>query len=357
MSEESTPIPADLQVAAVETETTTIALKRPARLRAPKAAPIETDATARLAAEPAIEAAPAVAPASPEPIAPLEPVARIADSGPATTLAAADPARPAEPAPSRLSKLLASWRATMGDALTPPTLARYGAYAGAAIIALGAGWTGAHFLNATSRNASASVAFAAQTDARLEKLSEDIRLLRESVATLAKPARSPENLKPLNDRIAALAESIDRFRADQSGKISALAASIERAEKADKENSARVAQIVERLDRSDRAAPATTGSIPAPSAQAALSPPNPPPRPDAERPNVTAIEQKPAPKQIEGWALRDIYDGMALIENRRVGLVEVQPGQMVRGLGRIERIERRAGRWVVVTDQGVIAAN
>ena len=52
-----------------------------------------------------------------------------------------------------------------------------------------------------------------------------------------------------------------------------------------------------------------------------------------------------------------MYDGVALIENRRLGMLEVAPGQTVRGLGRIEKFEKRGKQWVVVTEQGFIAAN
>ena len=51
--------------------------------------------------------------------------------------------------------------------------------------------------------------------------------------------------------------------------------------------------------------------------------------------------------------LRRVYDGAALIESRD-GIIEVEPGIIAPGLGRIEAIKRQDGRWVVVTARGLI---
>ncbi len=55
----------------------------------------------------------------------------------------------------------------------------------------------------------------------------------------------------------------------------------------------------------------------------------------------------------EGWILRDVQRGTALIEGR-MGLIEVDQGDVVPGLGRIEAIRKQDGRWVVVTSKGLI---
>ncbi|MBA1154820.1 hypothetical protein [Microvirga mediterraneensis] len=70
-------------------------------------------------------------------------------------------------------------------------------------------------------------------------------------------------------------------------------------------------------------------------------------------------EEAPAPKPVksepvDGWVLREVYDGAALVENRSRRLYEVMPGGTLPGVGRIEAIERRGARWVVVTDKGFI---
>jgi hypothetical protein len=58
---------------------------------------------------------------------------------------------------------------------------------------------------------------------------------------------------------------------------------------------------------------------------------------------------------VEGWVLRDVANGGALIEGRR-GIFEVYAGDPVPGLGRIDAIRRQDGRWVVVTSRGLIVA-
>src|SRR6266508_5199249 len=59
------------------------------------------------------------------------------------------------------------------------------------------------------------------------------------------------------------------------------------------------------------------------------------------------------PGAVEGWILRDVQRGTALIEGR-MGLIEVDQGDVVPGLGRIEAIRKQDGRWVVVTSKGLI---
>jgi hypothetical protein len=58
---------------------------------------------------------------------------------------------------------------------------------------------------------------------------------------------------------------------------------------------------------------------------------------------------------LEGWVLRDVDRGSALIGNRR-GVYEVYAGDFIPGLGRIDAIRRQDGRWVVVTSRGLIVA-
>jgi hypothetical protein len=57
---------------------------------------------------------------------------------------------------------------------------------------------------------------------------------------------------------------------------------------------------------------------------------------------------------VEGWVLHEVHNGTALIESRNGRLVEVAQGEMVPGVGRVEAIERRGKRWVVVTPKGAI---
>jgi hypothetical protein len=58
---------------------------------------------------------------------------------------------------------------------------------------------------------------------------------------------------------------------------------------------------------------------------------------------------------VEGWVLRNVYGGSALVEGRP-GLIQVMPGDSLPGVGRVETIKREGGRWVVVTTRGLIVA-
>lgn len=54
-----------------------------------------------------------------------------------------------------------------------------------------------------------------------------------------------------------------------------------------------------------------------------------------------------------GYVLRDVYRGVALIETRS-GLKVIAPGDRLPGAGRVIRIEKNGGGWVVVTSNGII---
>jgi hypothetical protein len=127
--------------------------------------------------------------------------------------------------------------------------------------------------------------------------------------------------------------------------------------------SAQYTKLVERLDRaehaqtvaskSDAAFPKeaikeaikeTTGSV-TPPASAAAAPLSPAPVPASGTP-PTAI--------VPGWAVRDVYRGVAMLQSRMGGMVEVEAGDVLPNLGRIEAIRRQDGRWVVITSRGMI---
>ena len=59
------------------------------------------------------------------------------------------------------------------------------------------------------------------------------------------------------------------------------------------------------------------------------------------------------PGIVSGWGLYQVRHGIALIEGRD-GIIEVEPGDMLPGLGRVEAIRKQDGRWVVVTQRGLI---
>ena len=73
------------------------------------------------------------------------------------------------------------------------------------------------------------------------------------------------------------------------------------------------------------------------------------------QPQAVAVRDT-RPPVLEGWVVRSVYNGAALIQGRLGGVMEVEPGDNLPGLGRVENIRRQDGRWVVVTSRGVIVS-
>ena len=60
------------------------------------------------------------------------------------------------------------------------------------------------------------------------------------------------------------------------------------------------------------------------------------------------------PTTIEGWTLREVVNGTAVIEGPN-GVWKVTPGQTVPGVGRVDSIVRWGNRLVVATSRGLIS--
>jgi hypothetical protein len=131
---------------------------------------------------------------------------------------------------------------------------------------------------------------------------------------------------------------------------------LDKVEKAQAEPAAKLAKLSDAVEKL-RAAPAAsvaavpaaakevTGSI-APPATAAVAAPVPLPVP---KPEVARLPT------VDGWVLREVAHGVALIEGRQ-GIFEVYAGDPVPGLGRVDAIRKQDGRWVVVTSKGLVVA-
>jgi hypothetical protein len=154
----------------------------------------------------------------------------------------------------------------------------------------------------------------------------------------------------LESEVATLKTGIDRSAKSEAGQFAKVNDRLDKVEKAHAESAAKLTKLNETLDRqrvssASVAAPAAaatnvTGSIPTVA--------TPVPLPAAK----PAIARLPA---VEGWVLRDVANGGALIEGRG-GIYEVYAGDPVPGLGRVDAIRRQDGRWVVVTSRGLVVA-
>jgi hypothetical protein len=152
--------------------------------------------------------------------------------------------------------------------------------------------------------------------------------------------------------IVALKAGVEHTSKVATGQFNKTSDRLDKVEKAQAEPAAKLAKLSEAVDKL-RAAPApvaaaapapareVTGSVSQPATVAAAAPV--PPKPDVGR----------LPR-VEGWVLRDVANGGALIEGRQ-GVFEVYAGDPVPGLGRVDAIRRQDGKWVVVTSKGLIS--
>ena len=143
-----------------------------------------------------------------------------------------------------------------------------------------------------------------------------------------------ENVVQARVELAALKLSIDSANRNTAAQLSRISERIDRVERIQAEPAAKLTKAVdtlERLSRGEASSKDVTGSLASP----------------ASGPN----QSKPA--AVEGWVVRDVYRGTALIEGR-MGVIEVDQGDVVPGLGRVDAIRKQDGRWVVVTPKGLI---
>ena len=144
----------------------------------------------------------------------------------------------------------------------------------------------------------------------------------------------------LRTEMAALKTSVDATNRNVTSQLGKLA---ERIDRAQSELAARPTKTSDSLERHPDtvAAKDTTGSIAPPPLTSAA------PMPPAVLP--------PAPI-VPGWVLRDVYRGNAILQGRMGAMVEVAPGDVLPGLGRIDSIRRQDGHWVVFTSHGMITS-
>jgi hypothetical protein len=135
-------------------------------------------------------------------------------------------------------------------------------------------------------------------------------------------------------KIAKMSEALDKLRAAQASVPASAAGGVSVAAKDTKET------------RESREATGSVTTNVATASPTASIPPTP------AAPPKTEIARLP---KVEGWVLRDVSRGGALIEGRQ-GLYEVYAGDPVPGLGRVDAIRKQDGRWVVVTTRGLVVA-
>ena len=144
-----------------------------------------------------------------------------------------------------------------------------------------------------------------------------------------------ENVVQARVELAALKLSIDSANRNTGAQLTRISERIDRVERGQAEPAAKLTKALdtlERLSRGEAASKDVTGSVVA---------------------SASGLNQPAKPAAVEGWVVRDVYRGTALIEGR-MGVIEVDQGDVVPGLGRVDAIRKQDGRWVVVTPKGLI---
>ena len=174
---------------------------------------------------------------------------------------------------------------------------------------------------------------------------DEVRILRDSVAQLK------GNVKALSDNVAALRSTINLSTSAANTQFTKISESLDRVEKeraADRERADRErAADRDRAER-DRTERRVTTLAPSPEPTGSVPPAA-----------AGAIDPKAAIKTsvVEGWSLRRVYGSDSALVEGRYGVVEIVPGDLVPGLGRIQEIKRQDGHWVVVTSRGLILSS
>lgn len=175
----------------------------------------------------------------------------------------------------------------------------------------------------------------------------------ETASAAANTSALEASIARIDADIVALKAGVEHTSKVATGQFNKTSDRLDKVEKAQAEPAAKLAKLSEAVDKL-RAAPApvaaaapapsreVTGSVSQPAAVVAAAAPAAPPKPEVGR----------LPR-VEGWVLRDIANGGALIEGRQ-GIFEVYAGDPVPGLGRVDAVRKQDGKWVVVTSKGLI---
>jgi hypothetical protein len=128
-----------------------------------------------------------------------------------------------------------------------------------------------------------------------------------------------------------------------NAQFSKVSERFDRIERSQAEPAAKLSKAVDSLDRLERRAEAAIPVNAAGDITGSIAPPQPAAAP-------------PKPPLVEGWILHEVYRGTAYIQGPRRGIMEVEAGDVIPGIGRIEAVRKQEGRWVVVTPKGLITS-
>ncbi len=175
------------------------------------------------------------------------------------------------------------------------------------------------------------------------KSRDDLADLRRSLGEMKSTVVSARDF---NGALAQLAQRVDKLDHEEGAKVDRLS------EQVNHEASAVTTELNSRVDKLEKKilAPA-----PAPIQTASIKQPPVPPTfgADVSMESTGSIE-RPRPV-LRGYVVLAARDDVALVGGR-YGEREVRQGDFLPGAGRVERIERKGGGWVILTSDGVIAS-
>jgi len=237
----------------------------------------------------------------------------------------------------------------------------YGSYAAAIAALIGIAWalsghglsTGApaeHVAKAPVPVVSPEAAERAEMRRMNLAMAEEIRGLKsnmEQLRTTLAQNQTVEEVRALKKGLEGLKGGVETAKSETNASVAQLSQKLDHLQ-----HEAKLQQVLDRLDRIEKAsAPLATGSIQAKPADVATVPGNPVSLPavkvQAETPEVKK------PMLIPNWVVRDVYDGIAVVEGPH-GVIEVVPGETLPGAGTVKSIERRGRGWIVVTSRGFV---
>lgn len=191
-----------------------------------------------------------------------------------------------------------------------------------------------------------------------KKLGEEIHALQSRVDALRLAVRSqtPEDLRGVKKGLDGLKARFETAKVQTDASIAQVTAKLDRLQRQE----AMLTKPSEKASHAEKSAgaPATTGSIARATARGttvatALAPPA--LARGTARPLGGATEAKKRPKLLADWVIRDVYQGVALVDGPN-GTIEVARGESIPGAGRVEAIERKNGGWIIVTNRGIVGS-
>ena len=209
---------------------------------------------------------------------------------------------------------------------------------GAATLALAIGWHMGEQTSALSQARAERKAFDAAFVAEMNRHARGLAALEARISR-QDGARVGVEATEIKRALEALSHRVDEANRTQATQTVLASARIDRL---DQDWSPRLERLEKAAERIEKQALVVT---PVAARQAT-----------APQPATSTKAQEsggPGEKPLRNYVLREVFRGGALVEGR-MGVMEAAPGVELPGAGRVRSVERRDGRWVVVTTAGVI---